>query len=535
MKFPIVKSIFILSSIMVLSFSIAFAAFEISAYQKLKKRVDDFQQAGVQVVFEDRIALIRPINMQTFVEQVGAALAIPLQQKQSATLALEKGRYVVQPEVAGLSLDRDVLIENLRGRMRTFSTVPIVATIKTEQPEVVKSELEKALPGMIKKLATVFTFTSKDTNLSMKFRDHLNVLMFKKVLNAATGDTSIIPDIQDVTFEKLIQEDWGKKINREPVNVKISQDEKGIVVFDGHGKNGLMLNKEKVRTLLQEALVNPDAPIKNELPVDEKAFALEISPDLQAQGIKEVVAIGHTSYYGSPQNRMFNINAGVNKFNGVMIAKDEVFSFNKHLGPVDGAHGFLKELVIKPEGTVPEFGGGLCQVSTTAYRGALYAGLPIVERSPHSYAVSYYSQIGGHGIDATIYPGAHDLRFKNDTPAPLLLQAYTEGSEAYFIYYGTSDHREVKLEGPVISNRNSIPGADIVESTDLPPGQKKQLERAHVGFSTLWYRYITLPGGLTQKETIASTYHATKDKFMVGVAKPVDGAPKKEGDKSFVD
>ena len=287
--------------------------------------------------------------------------------------------------------------------------------------------------------------------------------------------------------------------------------------------------------VLREVLVNPDAPIKNELPIDENIFALEISPDLQAQGIKEVVAIGHTSYYGSPQNRMFNINAGVSKFNGVMIAKDEVFSFNNHLGPVDGAHGFLKELVIKPEGTVPEFGGGLCQVSTTAYRGALYAGLPIVERSPHSYAVSYYSQIGGHGIDATIYPGAHDLRFKNDTPAPLLLQAYTEGSEAYFIYYGTSDHREVKLEGPVISNRNSIPGADIVESMDLPPGQKKQLEKAHVGFSTLWYRYITLPGGLTQKETIASTYHATKDKFMVGVAKPVDGAPKKEGDKSFVD
>jgi vancomycin resistance protein YoaR len=110
-----------------------------------------------------------------------------------------------------------------------------------------------------------------------------------------------------------------------------------------------------------------------------------------------------------------------------LLLPGEIFSFNSHLGPVDGAHGFLKELVIKPEGTLPEFGGGLCQVSTTAYRGALYAGLPIVERSPHSYAVGYYSQIGGHGIDATIYPGAHDLRFKNDTPGSLLLQAYTEG------------------------------------------------------------------------------------------------------------
>ena len=81
---------------------------------------------------------------------------------------------------------------------------------------------------------------------------------------------------------------------------------------------------------------------------------------------------------------------------------------------------YRKELVIKPEGTIPEYGGGLCQVSTTLYRAAIYGGLPIVDRAPHSYAVSYYSQVGGHGLDATIYPPSRDLKFKT-THQPLFL------------------------------------------------------------------------------------------------------------------
>lgn len=534
MKFPIAKSIFILGCITVLSFSIAYAAFEISLQRELRERIEAFKQAGIRVSFEDRVALIQPINLDTFAEEVSVKLATPLQEKQSATLAYEKGKYVVRPEKPGLSLDREMLMENVKGRIRTFSSVPVVATIKVEQPEVLGGDLESVLPELTKKYNTVLTFASKDFSRTLKFKDHLDWLMFRKALDPATGVTRIVPEIQSAPFQSFIQGDWGKKINREPTTVKISKEEKGKIVFDGKPKNGLLLNMEKLKSFLDSALTQPDAPVKFELPIEETKFALDIAPELQALGIKEVVSIGHTSYHGSPQNRMFNIDVGVKKFNGLMIAQNEVFSFNTHLGPVDGAHGFLKELVIKPEGTIPEFGGGLCQVSTTVYRGALYAGLPIVERAPHSYAVSYYAQIGGHGIDATIYPGAHDLRFKNDTPAPLLLQAYTEDSEAYFIYYGTNDHREVKLEGPQITNRNSIPGTAVVETTTLAPGVKKQVEKAHVGFRTVWYRSITPQGGETKKEAITSTYRATQDKVMLGVAKVDESAPK-ETEKSFTD
>ena len=202
-----------------------------------------------------------------------------------------------------------------------------------------------------------------------------------------------------------------------------------------------------------------------------------------------------------------------------MVAPGEVFSFVKELGPVNGQNGYLKELVIKPEGTIPDYGGGLCQVSTTAYRAALYAGLPIVERSPHSYAVSYYSQIGGHGIDATIYPGSHDLQFKNDTPGSILMQAYDDGPEAYFILYGTNDGRTVKLEGPTVTNKHSEGGDEYIKSVDVPAGTIRRSHLSAAGFDTLWNRYITLPGGLTQKEEIFSRYQAIKNQYLVGVTK----------------
>lgn len=541
MKFPILKGVSIVSGVLVISFVFAFGAYQISVQRKFQQKVEAFKQGGINVVYQGVAAHLRPISLDTFESDVEKILPLPLQERRSAAIRFEKNHYMVDEDIPQVALDSDSLKNDLEGRIRTFSSVPIEVKLKTESAEVTKSDLEGALPELKKHFNNKFTLTSKDFSIPVWFRDHLDLLAYRKTIDPSTGNTVIKMEFQSELFMRYVAQDWGKVINSDPVKVKIARDEKGKILFDGHGRNGRVLDSQKLKDMLVEAINSQDITIeksKLQLPIEEKLFEVDVSNDLKEMGIREMVSIGHTSYYGSPKNRMFNINVGVGKFNGVVIAPNEVFSFNSHLGPVDGAHGFLKELVIKPEGTLPEFGGGLCQVSTTAYRGALYAGIPIVERSPHSYAVGYYSQIGGHGIDATIYPGAHDLRFKNDTPGSLLLQAYTEGSEAYFVFYGTKDGREVRLEGPVITNRNSIPGTDTVETDTIPVGTQKTQEKAHVGFHTLWYRYITLPGGLTQKEAIESSYRAVKEKVLVGVEKkpelPVPTV-NKTSDKNFID
>jgi vancomycin resistance protein YoaR len=169
-------------------------------------------------------------------------------------------------------------------------------------------------------------------------------------------------------------------------------------------------------------------------------------------GINELIAIGESDFTGSPKNRIHNITVGAAKFNGLIIDKGEEFSFNKYLGDVDGEHGFLPELVIKKSGVVPEFGGGLCQVSSTAFRGAMNAGMPITDRRNHSFAVQYYAP---QGTDATIYPGVQDLKFINDTPGSIVVRARIEDKKLFFEYYGSKDTRSVAFEGPVQYDKQS--------------------------------------------------------------------------------
>ena len=532
-KIPIGKGIFIAVGILTFSFACGYAAHEIALHKATLARIEAFKNAGIAVVFEDRSVFIQPIIIDKFAEDVEVKLAMPLQKKQSAKIVFEKGKHRTEPEKPGLSMNRQGLMEDLYGRIRTSSSVPLVAKITVETPDIGEGDLKPLLPELIKKYNTLYALKSKDHTIGLRLRDQLQMMEYQK--NMATPPV-VTAAIQKEKFLEFAQRELDTKVNQEAATVKITYVAEAAgpkATFDGKGKNGFILNKDELYGRFMEAWNTGKTLV--ELPIDEKPFMLDIAPELQALGIKEVVSIGHTSYYGSPQNRMYNISVGVGKFNGVITPPNEIFAFNKHLGVVDGQHGFLKELVIKPEGTVPEFGGGLCQVSTTAYRAALYGGLPIVERAPHSYAVSYYAQIGGHGIDATIYPGAHDLRFKNDTPGHLLMQAYTEGSEAYFILYGTKDARKIVLEGPTTSNRNSIGGTALVETDTLAPGVKKQVEKAHVGFSTVWYRTITpATGGEPIKETIASTYKATQDKYLVGIGKGEEALPA-SSEKSFQD
>ena len=138
---------------------------------------------------------------------------------------------------------------------------------------------------------------------------------------------------------------------------------------------------------------------------------------------------------------------GAEKLNGVLIKPGEEFSFMNTIGDVGAKEGYQSALVIKNGGDlVKEYGGGLCQVSTTMFRAAIYSGLTITERAPHSLPVSYYNP---QGFDAAVYSPHPDLRFINNTPSYILVQTRIVGSKLYFEFYGTSDGRETKVIGPI--------------------------------------------------------------------------------------
>ncbi len=292
-------------------------------------------------------------------------------------------------------------------------------------------------------------------------------------------------------------------LDRPAGQVVIHRAADGVVTFDGIGLPGRILDIPASAVLIVAAL---DAGVTDiTLPVRETQPIMDIvDPALQALGITEVVTVGESEFAKSPAPRRHNIAVGLKRFNGHIIPRGETFSFNAVLGPVNAATGYKKELVILGERTLPDYGGGLCQVSTTAYRGAWEYGLPITDRRNHSFAVRYY---GPQGTDATVYPPNTDLQFTNDTPGALLLQTHVDGDKAYFIYYGTRDGRSSDVYGPYTWDPKSPPADRSEYTADIPPGTTRKVGDAVPGMRAAWFRVhdvVTASG--TTLESIDSVY-----------------------------
>lgn len=290
------------------------------------------------------------------------------------------------------------------------------------------------------------------------------------------------------------------KIDSEPVNAELTIKDGKVIVFT-LSKNGQTLNIEESTDLIINALENKDSLVILKIETERAEINANSIDNL---GIKELIATGYSNFAGSPSNRRHNIRVGASKFDGLLIKPGETFSFTANLGEVDAENGYLPELVIKENTTTPEYGGGLCQVSTTAFRATLNAGLPIIARKAHSYPVIYYKP---YGTDATIYIPNPDIKFKNDTGAHILIQTRISGNHLYFDFYGTKKNTSVKFAG----NEDASGAVNIVEK--VTPHTYAHGDRGPGSFKAIIYRFTyDSVGKLINTEDYFSNYDSP-DKY----------------------
>ncbi|EKD93164.1 MAG: VanW family protein, partial [uncultured bacterium] len=371
---------------------------------------------------------------------------------QNAKLAWNSTRkdLDVLPEQRGWTAEMEALKQAVEAQVAHLDPQPLELNVTIQEPTVTTAQLEPQKEELKIKLAQTTTLLAQDQAWEIPWMEHLDWITFEPV----TGTNA--PQVNLGLNSELAQQNWaetiGIKVEKAPEDVTILKDDQGRITFEGTATNGIQIRYETLMALVETAL-NQSIP-KVEIPLKETLAKVTAPQELQDLGIQELYSTGYTAFYHSTANRIKNISVAINRFNGVLIAPGEQFSFGKQLGPVDGSTGYVKELVIKEDRTIPEYGGGVCQVSSTIYRAALYGGLPIIKRNNHSYAVSYYAYPNGYGLDATVYPPQVDLVFENDTGHHLLVQSFiNDQSEAYFKFYGTRDGREVAMEGPFITNR----------------------------------------------------------------------------------
>jgi len=402
--------------------------------------------------------------------------------EKNATLSytIENGapKFSIQTSEAGKLIDRKKAIAELKNNLTDFNSHKITLEIKPSSP--------KLNPEKIKELLDEANLLAGKAPFTLLYKKQKWEIGKKQLADFLTigRENEIILDQEKLT--EFLMSKIATKINIAPIEAKFQMTGTKITKFQAN-RDGVSLDIETSIAKIENDLKN-NATSTNLITITQKTSTS--TQDVENLGIKEIIGIGKSNFSGSPKNRVWNIRTGANAVNGRLIAPGEEFSLLKTLGKIDGSTGYKPELVIKENKTTPEFGGGLCQIGTTVFRGATESGLPITQRRNHSYRVSYYEPAG---TDATIYDPAPDFRFRNDTANHILIQSRFEGSNLFFEFWGTKDGRQVEKAYPTIYNIVKPQPTKIIETKDLKPGEKKCTEKAHNGADAYFDYKVTYP------------------------------------------
>lgn len=309
-------------------------------------------------------------------------------------------------------------------------------------------------------------------------------------------------------------------INRPPENAAFQFSEGQVTEFRP-AKEGQTLDQAKTVDLIAQNLkkleegereINLNLPIAVTPPVVKTA-------DVNNLGIKELVGQGVSYFQGSITNRIHNIQLASSRLNGLLIPPGETFSFNQRLGEVSQSTGYKEAYIIKEGRTILGDGGGVCQTSTTLFRAALNAGLPIVERLAHAYRVGYYEQNFPPGLDATVFDPTADLKIKNDTPGHLLLQTTVDLKKQKLTYefYGTADGRQATISKSRIWDQTTPPPDLYQDDPTLPTGVVKQIDWKAWGAKVSFDYKVERNGEILQNRTFYSNYRPWQAIFLKGI------------------
>ena len=188
-------------------------------------------------------------------------------------------------------------------------------------------------------------------------------------------------------------------------------------------------------------------------------------------------------------------------------------------------NGYAEALIIYNGQTIEGVGGGVCQVSTTLFRTAFFAGFPITERHPHAYRVSYYEKTAGNsrdndlaGLDATVYVPLIDLKFFNDTPYWILMETYVNRSanRLTWKFYSTWDRRTIewRTTGPI--NIVEPKKTKYVENPDLESGETEKVEWEADGADVLVERTVYKDEEVWFEDSFSTHYEPWREVIEYG-------------------
>ena len=491
--------------------------------EQLRSATNGVQLAPV-VLYDDAVA-------RRYLERLAVDVFQPIQNASLALNGLEV--FETRPQV-GRQLNVEATLAAIRQTAGHLTQGEIGIVVDESLPRVIDAGIAHDLANtLIREPLTLYAEEQHFTDLpevpgpwQLSREDLASMLIVEELAVGDEGRARLNVTLdQNAIGARLAA--INEEISRTAANAHfIFNDDTRQLEVIAPSNDGLQVDVEK--TLVRISALAPDA--SRNVPLAVTVIPAEFNESLTAEqlGITELIASSTSHFSGSSAGRRNNVQVAASKFHGIIIKPGEIFSFNEWLGEVSEEEGYDESLIIFGNETIPDVGGGVCQVSTTAFRTAFFAGFPIIERWAHAYRVGYYEQ-GGHpvGLDATIYSPDVDFRFVNDSPHHLLIETYINQNNSTLVYkfYSTGTGKTIELEGPVITEKIEHGEPVYKEDADIKPGETKQVEWATDGLTSVITRIIKdeVTGEIIERKEFKSKFRPWNAVYLVAPGTEVPG------------
>jgi vancomycin resistance protein YoaR len=419
-------------------------------------------------------------------------------------LAIEGTEIRVIEGKKGRVVDQETLRAELESLVLTLHSTELVIpmivkepsmTVEDTRPAVAQAETMVSGPVQVTHGDKSWTLTAEQIAASMGFtsEDRNGVATLTPVLSAEK-----LAGFLDKVAEGVAQK---------PQNATFKGD--GTKAWVVPGVNGQALDREKTAEALMEAALK--ATGRTATAVVKVTEPDRTTEEAKAMGITDVLG-EFTTTHGGSAGRQTNVRITTQYASNVLLAPGEIYDFDKVIGPRTADRGYEMAPGITAGELEDQLGGGICQVSTTLFNAAFFAGLEIVERKNHSIYIDHYPK----GRDATVSAGGPNMRFRNDTGKYILVRGVSDGVTTKFVIYGTDDGREVTYSTSDFYDQ--VARTDVtIPNKALGTGTTVIKSQGQAGKSIKVVRTVkSASGNVIHKDTFVSIWNMKPRQIEVG-------------------
>jgi vancomycin resistance protein YoaR len=435
-----------------------------------------------------------------------------------ASLVIEDGEISVISEANGTIVDQAALQATILNNLQTMQAPTQELPTVDKLPSVHAADLEPARNALTTALSAPIQVTYRNQSWSID-PEEFGQFVSTTVDPARTGADAVSIAVDKDALAAWIDEQFAASVNENPVNAKVAWDGSQLKAIEA-SIDGARLRPEALADLVSASFLGNHETV--EIPISVLKPEVD-GNNLAALGITTKLGVGSSNYDGSDDARATNIAVGAELLNGTLIPPHGEYSFNHSIGVIGPELGFVEGQVIDGEKIGRDYGGGICQVSTTVFRAAYFAGMPIVEGWPHRWQLGFYElDDWTPGLDASIMQpegdpfGGGDFRFENPSDSWMLIESYVDYPRVYVIIYGADLGYTVEISDPEYGETyDPLPPSQVVDPK-LPAGTMVQTEWAAPGLDIAYYRTVYGPdGSVILEDDWVTNFYARGDVYSV--------------------